>query len=242
MQIFNYIILATFALLLLGAPLSDASTPLDLSGDDGLIGAVKSDGKKLADQIYQSLLVLKDYKFDSSLYMCKPTPQESGAGTYFFKKPNLIRLQIKSHGMKDGTVVVRQPDGRIRVSGGHKLRFLKMNLEEDSRMLQTPNGFNVVKSDFASLFAGVSAALAAGSRAQTTTAPVPLNRFKQSVTILQLVKSDSGADQITDRIFIDPQTNTPVEWDIFRSGKRYSITLFENFSANLGLQDDQFKL
>ena len=230
------------SLLFLGALSVNADTPLDSNSDDGLAARLTSDGRKLVDQIYKALLELKDYKFESILYMCKPTPQESGAGTYFFKRPNLVRLQIKSHGMKDGTVVVRQPDGRIRVAGGPKLRFLKMNIQEDSRILQAPNGYNVIKSDFASLFAEVTAALAAGSRVQATALPISLERFKQNVTVLQLVKSESGEDKITDRIFIDPQTDTPVEWDLFRDGNKYSITVFENFNANIGLQDDQFKL
>lgn len=220
---------------------ANATVP-DLNGDESLREKLTSDGKKEAEQIYKALSDLRDYKFESVLYMCKPVPLESGAGTYFFKRPNLIRLQVKSHGLKDGTIVVRQPDGRIRVAGGPRLRFLKMNVQEDSRVLQTPNGFNVVKSDLASLFAAVTVALSSGSRAQATAVPIPVNRFKQNVIVLQVVKPDGGTDQITDRIFIDPQTDTPVEWDVFRNGDRYSITVFENFSANMGLQDDQFKL
>ncbi len=240
MQFFTrFAILA--ALFFMWALNANAAVP-DLNGDESLKEKLTSDGKKQAEQIYKSLSDLKDYKYESILYMCKPEPLESGAGIYFFKRPNLIRLQIKSHGLKDGTVVVRQPDGRIRVAGGPKLRFLKMNVQEDSRVLQTPNGYNVVKSDLASLFATVTAALANGSKAQTTATPISLNRFKQNVTVLQLVKPDGGTELITDRIFIDPQTDAPVEWDVFRNGDRYSITVFENFNANMGLQDDQFKL
>ncbi len=216
--------------------------PGDLTGDESLKEKLTSDGKPVLGRIYKDILDLRDYKFDSTLYMCQPATRESGAGTYFFKKPNLIRLQIKSHGLKDGTVVVRQPDGRIRVAGGPKLRFLKMNVQEDSRVLQTPNGYNVIKADLASLFASVTAALAAGSKVQSTASPISLTRFKQNVTVLQLVKTDGGAEQITDRIFIDPLTEMPVEWDLFRNGDRYSITVFENFNANLGLKDDQFQL
>ena len=244
MQFLSRMILAIFALSLLGVPPGNSAVPLDLNNDNDekLTERTTSDGKKLADQIYKTATDLKDYKFESVLYMYKPVLHESGAGTYFFKSPNLVRLQIKSHGVKDGTVVVRQADGRIRVAGGPKLRFLRMNLDEDSRILQAPNGYNVVKSDFASLFAEVNAALAAGSKARATASPVAMDRFKQNVTVLQLTKSNKGEDQITDRIFIDPQTDTPVEWDLFRDGGRYSVTLFENFNANLGLQDDQFKL
>ena len=242
MHSFKLIIFTVLALLFLDVLPNNAADPIDLNGDDSLRERLTSDGRGLVERIYKSLLDLKDYKFESILYMCKPAPQESGAGTYFFKKPNLIRLQIKSHGLKDGTVVVRQSDGRIRVAGGPKLRFLKMNVDEDSRVLQTPNGYNVVKSDFASLFGEVAAALSTGSKAQTTTAPISLSRFKQNVTVLQLIKPESGEDQITDRIFIDPQTDTPLEWDLFRNGNRYSITVFENFNSNIGLQDEQFKL
>ncbi len=242
MQIFACLIMSIVSFLLFAVPTVSATAPADLSADEGLKDRLTNDGRKLVDHIYKYLSDLKDYKIESELYMCKPVMQESGAAVYFFKRPNLVRLQIRSRGLKDGTIVVRQPDGRIRVAGGHKLRFLKMNVDEDSRILQTPNGYNVIKSDLASLFAAISAALADGSKAQATASPISLNRFKQSVTVLQLVKPNSGADQITDRIFIDPQTDTPLEWDIFRNGDRYSITVFDNFNANIGLQDDQFKL
>lgn len=242
MQFLNCIIPTLLILLTVSASASPSAAPPDISNDDALTQRATNDGKKLADQLYKSISDLKDYKFESVLYMCQPTPKESGAGTYYFKRPNLVKLEIKSHGLKDGTIVVRQPDGRIRVVGGPKLRFVKMNLREDSRILQTPNGFNVVKSDFASLYANVNAALAAGSKALTTNGPVSVDRFKQNVTVLQVTKPDGENQQVTDRIFIDPQTATPIEWDIFRNGNRYSITVFENFNANLGLQDDQFKL
>jgi len=242
MQFFSHVILAAFVLLLFSIASGNCAVPLDLTSDDKLTQRVTSDGKKLADQLYKSSSDLKDYKFESVLYMCRPMPEESGAATYFFKRPNLLRLQIKSKGVKNGTIVVRQADGRIRIAGGPKLRFLRMSLDPDSRMLQAPNGYNVMKSDFATLFSIVNAELAAGSKAAATAAPISLERFKQNVIVLQLTKTDGASEQITDRIFIDPQTATPLEWDNFRDGSRYSITMFENFNANLGLQDDQFKL
>jgi outer membrane lipoprotein-sorting protein len=242
MQFFTRsIILASLFMSMLCVNAS-ALTLVDLKGDDGLKEKITSDGKNLTEQVYKTIADLKDYKYESVLYMFNPDLRESGAGIYFFKRPNLIRLQIRSHGLKDGTVVVRQPDGRIRVAGGPKLRFLKMNVQEDSRVLQTPNGYNVIKSDLASLFATLTAALANGSKARATAAPISVNRFNQNVTVLQLVKPEGGAEQVTDRIFIDPQTDAPVEWDVFRNGDRYSITVFENFNANMGLEDDQFKL
>jgi len=240
MPICNYIFIAISILWLFGGTACYADNAIDFSRDD-ILGQW-TDGSKLADYLYKSTLDLKDYKVESTLFMCKPTPQESGGGTLFFKKPNLVRLQIKSRGLKNGTVVVRQPDGRIRIAGGPKLRFFRMNLDEDSRMLQAPNGLNVIKSDFATLFASINAQLASGSKARATPAPVTIDRLKKSVTVLQLMKPEKGADLVTERIFIDPHTGVPVEWDLFKDGNLYSVNLFENFDSNLGLQDDQFKL
>jgi outer membrane lipoprotein-sorting protein len=242
MKAFKQLVFAAILSLSMSAPGVLAAVPPDLEGDDSFAKIATHDGKKLVEQIYKALADLRDYKFDSILYMCKPDLQESGAGTYFFKRPDLVRLQVRSNGLKNGTIVVKQPDGRIRVSGGSKLRFLKMNVDPDSRVLQTPNGFNVIKSDLATLFASVNAAIASGSKAEISPAPVSINRFKQNVTILQLLKQENGAERLTDRIFIDPKTDTPVEWDIFRNGNRYSVTVFDNFTANLGLPDDEFNL
>ncbi len=229
-------------LLLINFNAGNCTTPLDLSGDEQVFEKITIDGTKLVEQLYQNASEFRDYKFDSTLYICKPVPKESGGGTYYFKRPNLVRLQIKSNGIKNGTVVVRQPDGKIRIAGGPKLHFLKMNLDPDSRMLQAPNGYNVIKSDFASLFARMKTAIAAGNKALVTSGPITLARFGQAVTVLQLVKPNNGDNEITDRIFIDPQSATPLEWDNFRDGNRQSITVFENFTPNLGLQDDQFTL
>ena len=62
-----------------------AAAPPDLEGDDNLAKVVTNDGKKIVEQVYKTLSDLRDYRFDSVLYMCKPDLQESGAGTYFFK-------------------------------------------------------------------------------------------------------------------------------------------------------------
>src|ERR1700722_6914424 len=118
MQFRGCIILAIAILSMLGVAPGNCAIPLDFSGDDSLAQRITSDGTKLADHAYKNATDLKDYKFESVLYMYQPKPHESGAGTYFFKRPNLVKLQIKSYGLKDGTIVVRQPDGRVRVAGG----------------------------------------------------------------------------------------------------------------------------
>jgi len=152
----------------------------DLDTDESFANATTSDGKKFVEQLRKNVATFNDYTFDSSLYMYKPTAQQVGGGNYCWKKVNLIKLTVKSKGIKDGSIVVRTPEGKIKAWGGPNLRFLKMNLTEDSRILQAPNGYNAMKSDLGTLLANLNESLANGNKARVTAQPVNVPRLKQT--------------------------------------------------------------
>lgn len=197
------------------------------------------DGHSFFDTLVKTTERFDDYQFDSNLIFADTN--KTNGGLVYFKKEDLVKIIVKSTGVKNGSIVVRQPDGTIKAAGGPHLRFLKMTLSDDSHLLQLPNGYNAIKSDFLSLLLGIKQMLVAGGMVKVTSKPLLVNRLHQNVHILE-VSSGSTPSLLAARIFVDPRTNVPVEWDVFRDGSLLSTAYFNNFKANIGLKDDFFRL
>ena len=118
------------------------------------------------------------------------------------------------------------------------LKFIKMNLEPNSRMLILPNGYNVTKTDFQSLFTNLRRRLHSGSVAKVTTESVFCYKWSDKVRIVDITKGN----KLTDRILVSSKHTIPIEWDNYKNGKLISISLFKNFKKNVGLSDKLFKL
>ncbi len=235
--------LLTLAFLTALCPASALATTVpDVGADESISSAASLDGKKFIEQLRKNVGSFNDYCVDSTVFMYKPAAEPVGGGNLCWKRLNLIRLTVKSKGVKNGSVVVRTPEGKIKAWGGPNLCFLKMNLNEDSRLLQVPNGYNAVKSDLGNLLTTLNNSLANGSKARVTAQPVNVPRLKQNVYVLQIYKPSPGGDVICEQLYISQANNIPVEWDIFKGGVRYSVATFENFKSNIGLDDSQFQI
>ncbi|MCA9804539.1 MAG: DUF1571 domain-containing protein [Cyanobacteria bacterium HKST-UBA02] len=180
------------------------------------------------------------YVFDSRILGIKKSKLETGKATYFFKKPQKVRLEVHSHGMNNGAVVVKQSDGVIRASGGGALKFVKMTLEPDSRMLQLPNGYNVISSDLATLIAGLKRRAANGASVSVSTEAV--SERGQALKIIEVQGREENKDHKLERIFVDTKTKVPVRWEVYRNGDLVSITEFDNFKPRPDLSEDLFQL
>jgi outer membrane lipoprotein-sorting protein len=226
-------------LLALGCTSLPLCAQVDASSNESHLAQCNLDGRPFLDGLVKTTQGLDDYQFDSSLTFSNS--DKTNGGLVFFKKEDLVKIIVRSNGLKNGSVVVKQADGTIKASGGPHLRFLKMTLADDSRLLQLPNGYNAIKSDFLSLLLGIKELLSAGGTVKVTSKPLLVNRLHQNVHILE-VTTASAPSLLAARIFIDPKANVPVEWDVYRDGSLLSTALFNNFKANLGLKDDFFKL
>ena len=184
---------------------------------------------------------LDDYVFDSSLTALKEGEESQDLGRMYYKKNNLVRLEAKSGKINKGSTVVRRKDGKIRAAGGGVLKFVKMTLDEDSRLLQLPNGYNAIKSDLSSLLTPLCQQLAKHSIvSRVSSGTVSGQKWSTSVKIVEL--KDSFTGERLHLIFVDPQTEIPLEWDVYRGGKLISITTFDNFRANQGLEERLFDI
>ncbi len=230
-------------LLIVSLPLPARAFNLpEADADEEFNDKLTVDGKKFVDQVRKHLDTYNDYSVDSSVFMYKPRAQQVAGGNICFKKINLVKLTVRAKGLKDGSQVVRSADGKIKACGGPGMLFLKMNLTEDSRLLQVPNGYNAIKSDLGHLLLKLSDAVAAGNKVRVTSEPVNVPRLKQGFYVVQVFKPSAGGDEICEQIFVNQTDNLPVEWDLFKGGVRFSVAVFENFKGNIGLDDSNFQL
>ncbi|MGD9682543.1 MAG: hypothetical protein AB7W16_15255 [Candidatus Obscuribacterales bacterium] len=217
----------------------EIDTSKHLSEVEALVkGQEWRDGTGFLGAVYRNVLSLDDYQFDSVLKCFEKKLQEEEA-RFFFKKAKRLRCEVLSGGLHKGSVVVRRQDGVIKGSGGGGLRFLKMTLAENSRLLRLPNGYNVVHSDFNSLLCDLKDRIARGENCVVTKKSIESNRFEGPIKVME-VKDPSG--NLTDRIFVSESAKVPVEWDVFKEGNLLSIVQFDNFKANPGLSDSLFNL
>jgi len=182
---------------------------------------------------------LNDYIFESKLRADQDSKVKTGAGKFYFKKEQRIRLEVHSNGINNGAVVIRKENGDVRGCGGGILKFATMNLQPDSRMLFLPSGRNVLHSDFGSLIEDLRMQPKKGCQVKVTADTVAGKRFNGSARVIEVI--DSGG-LIVERVFVHPMHNTPVQWDLYRNGELFSITVFENFQPNTGLQDSLFEM
>ncbi len=214
-----------------------------LSAEAAYVDSVVQDqkwqsGLSYVNSMHGQVESMHDYAFDSHFQGIKKNELKSGGGRYCFKKDKRVRVEIKSGGINNGAVVVRKEDGTVRGAGGGVLRFVRMTLDPNSRILDLPNGYNVLKADLATLIEDVEEKARDGAEVKLSKTAVTDKRWHTPVNVVDVTKGD----HLLERIFVDSKAHVPVEWDLYRDGKLLSITTFKNFKPNSGLADNLFEL
>jgi outer membrane lipoprotein-sorting protein len=208
---------------------------------DLVAGMKWTNGQAFIDNAHSSANSLNDYTAETRLTGQMRDKLKDGNGKFFFKKNKRVRVEVTKGSVNNGAIVVKKEDGSVEARGGGMLKFMKMSLQPDSRMLELPNGNSVVSSDIPSLFASVKARLhKSTAKARLGSEHLTSNRWKGPVKVVEIVEGDF--EQITDRIFLNPKTNLPVEWDVYKDGALISVTFFDNLKENVGLDDSLFDL
>lgn len=184
-----------------------------------------------------------DYSINCKLLTHKDEGWKNfGGAQLFYKRQDLLRAVIKSSDYRDGSVVVKQSDGKVRGRGGGLLKAMKMTIEPDSRTIRLPTGYSLVKSDFSSLYDSLKSSLSKGVVASGTSTAVSLRPFKEPVMVLVL-NSGVGADsQIVEVVLLEPKSKVPVAWITYKDGKPSAFVSFEGLVTNKGLTDDMFRI
>lgn len=214
-----------------------------------LVGKVKeqailtngNDGSKILEQLKLRVKQLGSYHFDGLLATMKEAKLHLDAGSFFYKPQACLRVEVKGHGFKAGSVLVKK-DGVIKAKGGPALLGMKITLEPDSTMLRLPNGFNIVECDFISLFAGLERQIATGQKIYSSESPMQIDSQSNKVLVLETREAGQNPGTISQRILVDPKLLVPVEWDIFKNGKFFSTVRFENFQASPAIDESAFQL
>ncbi|HEY9715357.1 MAG TPA: hypothetical protein V6C72_17930, partial [Chroococcales cyanobacterium] len=218
-----------------------ADVPADLNLPPMNLNVPTKDGTFYLNVMLNSVKNLNDYTFDSEIITYKKNSVVRATGKFYYKPLNLVRIEVTGQGYKSGSVLVRTSEGKVRAKGGNSLAWMKLTLAEDSRMLILPNGLNVVKSDYQHLVSGLKEAISQGGKCTISQSPVSVSYLNDKVTVLD-VTDPQKADTIWQRLYIKPDNNLPIAWDIYNGGKLFSRAKFLNVKPNVGLTDDLFQL
>lgn len=200
------------------------------------------DGTEFWQGVYRAIKQWNDCVCDSQLETYKPQKTVISAGKIYYKKENRLRLEVKGGGYRDGSLIVRQADGKVRGQGGMLMAFVKMDLDPDSRMLKLPNGLNAARSDLPSLASELTGRLSRGYSCRVTPGPVASEGMDKRLYVLEVFSPDANGGGLSDRIYVEPAGRVPIRWDLYRGGKKFSSAYFNNVRLNSGLSDDLFVL
>lgn len=220
-----------------------AVTPVDLEESlDDVKQAAKTPLKvSHVDNLKSGPAKFKDYQCFCRLYTKKGDHwKEFGGAEYSYRYRDLFKAVIKSSDYRNGSVIVREPSGDLRGSGGGKLRFVKMNITPDSRTIKLPTGYSLASSDFVSLYEALKSSMSKGAAGFSSGSAVSLKLFSTPVTVLVL--KEPGSDNLKEAIFVNPRNKTPILWTTFKNGQANAMISFENLKPNLGLEEELFKL
>lgn len=191
--------------------------------------------KTLADQSNS----WSDYSCITELHNFRPDKTTITRARFLYRKGPELRIEVLGGGFRDGSVILRCKDGRIKARGGAWLGGIQMNLEPDSRMLAMPNGVSAVKADLPELYSMLESELRNGVSARYIGTPIVEPSTEQKVVVLEL---ENANKQIVQKIYLSPEQRLPVRWDSFEDGKLRTSTYFSELKINNGFADDTFQL
>ncbi len=197
------------------------------------------DGAGMLEKLAERVKQIGAYKFDGNLCTVKEKELAVDSGSFYYKSPSRLRVEVKNGGYKSGSILVKQPDGQIKAKGGMALLGMKVTLEPDSHMLILPNGFKITECDFLSLVQGVKAQISSGHKVYCSENPLKLDSQNNSVLVLE---TRDPSSELRQRILLDPQQFVPVEWDFFKNGKFFSTVRFKNFQVCPAIDESMFRL
>jgi hypothetical protein len=196
-------------------------------------------GISYLDSLIATASGLNDYQCYCEMAVLKNNQWKSyGGANLFFKQREKIRAEIVSSDYRNGSVVVKQSDGRIRGKGGGALKMIKMTMQPDSRQIRLPTGFSLAQSDFASLFDTVKHQLS-GRVEATSSAAITLPAFDEPVKVLIVRSKDEG---LLHAIYLNPKTKIPIAWNTYVNGQPHAVVFFDKLDVNKGLSEDLFRL
>ncbi len=201
------------------------------------------DGRDFVSSMTKTTERANDYTFKCIINTYRSGKVIREQGTFYYKRPSLMKMEV-TEGAKKGAVAVLCPDGKVRGHLGGMLKMFSGTIGKDSGMLKSANGFSMMDSDYDTLLKDLVKQLNDGAKCIVTSAPVTVAHTGDRVYVLEVYKnvdSDKQKD-LTQRVFIDPKTNLPEQWNLYRQDQLYSSTDWKDVKVNIGLSDEVFSL
>jgi len=202
-------------------------------------------GSGYIDSLKSAASNFRDYHCFCEMFTKKDNKwKDYGGAELYYKQMNMLRAEIKSSDYRNGAIVVKQLDGKIRGQGGGGLSLIKMTIQPNSRTLRLPTGFSLVESDFVSLYDALKGQIANGAEIAVSSAPVsaPFLTEPALVMVLRNKSTNGGDPQPVHVVYLNPKTKLPVAWNSYANGQSHSFVFFGPLDGNKGLTADFFKL
>jgi hypothetical protein len=225
-----------FVLILGGSALGESETDSDANKIPIVQGQVLKDGAEgtaFIAKMQTAADQLNNYSSYYKMVVYKPKGTQTETGIFYFRKPKLMRVEVRS-GPKKGSLAVLQADGKVHGRMGGLLKVFSGTLPPDSSWLRALNDFPMVGTDFSSLARYLKEnMLDRGDKARYSGRPVVTKVVSTPVYVLDMFAVSDGKNVLKKRIFVDPDSNLPVFWQDYREGKLWSE------SSWYGLKNEQ---
>lgn len=186
----------------------------------------------LLEEMEAHAATLNEYKYECEITSQKGNKTIKELGTFYFKKPNSIRVDVTG-GPKSGSVAVLRADGKVRGHMGGWLKYFVGTVPADSNLLTSTTGFSLVRSDYKTLAGELRKYVRQGWSADVECTANGGNYVLQ-------MKSPEG--KLGKRITVDEKTFLPLEWENTSDGKPISLCRFRNVVVNPGFSATLFKI
>lgn len=200
------------------------------------------DGSAFHSESMNKAIQVSDYTLDSAVVAYK-NPNEHVIETckFFFKKPKQLRVEVKKAGAKSGSILVLDKEGKIKAKPGSILGFAKIDVTPDSKMLQTANGFSMLRVDYETLMSDMKQETdRLECRCLVSENTMLYDSIGREVRIMQFLSKTT--DDVLHSVVIDASLLLPIEWTIFKDGKIFSTSAWRNLKLDSGLDDKLFTL
>lgn len=186
--------------------------------------------QELLQQLKQSFAKLKDYQCQMTDTKYKAGKPSVESRTYYFKKPQLIRVEITA-GSDKGAVAVYNSAGKVRAHAGGILGLFTITMEPNDKRLQDDDGSTFVDSHLGGSIRDLEQAM--------TGATVNVTEVTQSRKLYQ-VEITRPTKRVV--VLVDAQQMLPIQWDTFVNGQLQFRTEWQNLRADVGVADSLFSL
>ncbi|HIA53891.1 MAG TPA: hypothetical protein EYN91_17665 [Candidatus Melainabacteria bacterium] len=201
------------------------------------------DGRDFVQSMSKTAETANDYTFKCIINTFRDGKVIKEEGIFYYKRPSMMKMEV-TEGAKKGAVAVLGTDGKVRGHLGGMLKMFSGTIGKDSNLLKSANGFSMMDSDYETLLRDLQKQISQGATCLVTSSPVAVAHTNEKVYVLEVYKqvdNDKEKD-LTQRVFIDPKTGLPEQWNLYKQDQLFSSTDWKDVKLNIGLSNEVFSL